>query len=41
MGKEINEEMIMATYSYARIVYHNQLDLKKALDEIESLTGMD
>jgi hypothetical protein len=41
MGKVINEEMIKATYTYGQKVYHNQLDMKKALDEIESLTGMD
>ncbi len=41
MGKVINEKMIKATYYHGRKVYHNQIELKKALDQIESQTGMD
>jgi len=40
MSKSISDEMIRQTYEYAKKVYHGQIGLGKALDEIVSSTDM-
>jgi 5-methylcytosine-specific restriction protein A len=40
MGKRISNHMIEACYDYASKVYNRQIELKKALDDIELGTGM-
>jgi hypothetical protein len=41
MGKAITNNMIQSSYDFSRKVYHNQLELNKALNEINNRTGMD
>jgi len=41
MGKKITQDMIETSYEFARKVYDRNIELKKALDEIELKSGME